>query len=283
MLAMAKPPSFSDLRSLASLAEQRGQPTSKATHTPMGMQQGMVGYAPTLNAGPGRAQRVVPQPKTAPPPRGPQPETLQDLAVATDGTQSTSPDTGAQDNGKTGRKGGRATLTEEQRRERRLLSNRLAAKRSYYRRQNRQSNIKQAIDQIQTELKNARSKVALFKQVLRDAGLDPEAILANTNVPAAAATAMNSLPPSAQQQMPPQPQQQLVPQQPPAPPRPQQRLLQQQQQPPPAAQQFRTMANPHAGMLITKHSDGGHTTPPNTYSMPGPAATQMMYARPVST
>lgn len=153
---------------------------------------------------------------------------------------------------------------------RRLLSNRLAAKRSYYRRQNRQTNIKQAIDQIQTELRNARSKVALFKQVLRDAGLDPEAILANTNVPAAAATAMNSLPPSAQQQ--------LAIQLPPAP------LPQQQQQPPPAPQQqFRTMANPPAGMLITKHSDGGHATPPNTFSMPGPVATHMMYARPVST
>ena len=46
----------------------------------------------------------------------------------------------------------------------------LAAKRSYYRRQNRQTNIKQAIDQIQGELKTARSKVAVFRQLLREAG-----------------------------------------------------------------------------------------------------------------
>ena len=98
---------------------------------------------------------------------------------------------------------------------RRLLSNRLAAKRSYYRRQNRQTNIKQAIDQIQTELKNARSKVAIFRQLLREGGLDPEAILANANV-----VAVNSLPSHAQQRM--QPLQQTL-----------QQPMQQPLQPPP--------------------------------------------------
>ena len=147
----------------------------------------------------------------------------------------------------------------------RLLSNRLAAKRSYYRRQNRQTNIKQAIDQVQAELSTAKSKVAMFKQLLRQAGLDPEAILANANVPAAAAAAANSLPMRAHQ-MPPPPQQQHHP-------------------PPPPQQQLQRMPGPPAALLIAKQhrGDGGNVTPPNTLVMPTPATSQMIFARQMAT
>ncbi len=149
---------------------------------------------------------------------------------------------------------------------RRLLSNRLAAKRSYYRRQNRRSNIKQAIDQIQGELSSAKSKVAIFKQVVREAGLDPEAILANANVSAAAAAAVNSLPMRAHQQIP-------LPQQ------------QQHHPPPPPPQQLQRMPGPPAALLITKQhrGDGGNVTPPNTLTMPNTAPAQMIFARPTAT
>ena len=129
---------------------------------------------------------------------------------------------------------------------RRLLSNRLAAKRSYYRRQNRQTNIKQAIDQIQGELKTARSKVAVFRQLLREAGLDPDAIMANAN---AAAVAVNGLP-------------SRIPQMPQHPQHPQ------------AAAAAAAAAS--AGMIPKLQGDGGNVTPPNTLAMPNQASTHMI-------
>ena len=109
-----------------------------------------------------------------------------------------------------GRRRGRPTLTNEERRERRsaapppcpfapqedgsdltlffslslrrLLSNRLAAKRSYYRRQNRHTNTKQAIEQLQIELKNAQAKVSIFRQLLGEAGVDPDDILSQAGL-----------------------------------------------------------------------------------------------------
>eukprot|EP01043_Picozoa_sp_COSAG02_P062523 COSAG02_NODE_8649_length_2491_cov_1.619565_2_plen_217_part_00 len=148
---------------------------------------------------------------------------------------------------------------------RRLLSNRLAAKRSYYRRQNRQSNIKQAIDQVQGELSTAKAKVAVFKQLLRQAGLDPEAILANANVPVAAAAAVNSLPMCAHQMPPPQ--------------------QQQHHPPPPPPQQLQRMPGPPAALLVAKQhrGDGGNVTPPNTLAMPNAPTSQTIFARQMAT
>ena len=62
------------------------------------------------------------------------------------------------------------------------MSNRLAAKRSYYRRQNRHTNTKQAIEQLQIELKNAHAKVSIFRQLLGEAGVDPDDILSQAGL-----------------------------------------------------------------------------------------------------
>ena len=151
----------------------------------------------------------------------------------------------------------------------RLLSNRIAAKRSYYRRQNRQTNIKQAIDQIQGELKTARSKVAIFRQLLREAGLDPDAIMANANVSAAAAVAANSLPsriPQVSQQ------QRLVLQQ----QQQQQQQLQQQQHSQQHSQQQQQQQAAAAGMVPKRQGDGGNVTPPNTLNMTDQAGAHMI-------
>ena len=146
----------------------------------------------------------------------------------------------------------------------RLLSNRLAAKRSYYRRQNRQTGIKQAIDQVQAELSDARSKVAMFKQLLREAGLDPEAILAHANVPGAVAAAVNSLPTRAHQQMP---------------------LQRPQHLPAPVLQLQQRTTGPLARALISKQrgGHGGHVTPPNVLATPDPAVVHMAFARSACT
>ena len=237
-----------------------------------------------------RSQQTVVPPEPQKAPRSREQHDAPDATVHDVDMECSSSDANSGDDDETGRRRGRGTLTQAERRERRcatchtnmphcpakpcahshhvvvpirLLSNRLAAKRSYYRRQNRQTGIKQAIDQVQAELSNARSKVAMFKLVLREAGLDPEAILANANVPGAVAAAVNSVPTRAHQQVPLQ-----RPQHPPAP------ALQ--------LQQWTTV--PPAGVLVSKQPGLHvcHVTPPNALTR-DTAAVQMAFARSTCT
>lgn len=78
-----------------------------------------------------------------------------------------------------GRPPGRKMLTQEERRERRLLSNRLAAKRAYYRRLDRTTTMSLDIHKLTDELATSRSKVAIYERVLQQLGLNPDAIAAH--------------------------------------------------------------------------------------------------------
>ena len=72
---------------------------------------------------------------------------------------------------------GSPTLSNEERRERRLLSNRLAAKRSYYKRQSRELGSKQAIAQLRAELNSRREIRDSLRELLSGRGIDPDQVL----------------------------------------------------------------------------------------------------------
>ena len=71
----------------------------------------------------------------------------------------------------------RTQLSNEERRERRLLSNRLAAKRSYYKRQSRELGSKQAIAQLRAELNSRREIRDSLRELLTGQGIDPDQVL----------------------------------------------------------------------------------------------------------
>eukprot|EP01051_Picozoa_sp_SAG22_P022949 SAG22_NODE_5713_length_966_cov_1.041522_1_plen_55_part_10 len=54
-------------------------------------------------------------------------------------------------------------LTQEERRERRLLSNRLAAKRAYYRRLDRTTNMSQDIEKLKQQLADSQARVGVYE------------------------------------------------------------------------------------------------------------------------
>jgi len=68
-------------------------------------------------------------------------------------------------------------LSNEERRERQRLSNRLSAKRSYYKRQSRELGTKQAIAQLRAELNNRREIRDSLRELLTGRGIDPDQVL----------------------------------------------------------------------------------------------------------
>lgn len=79
-----------------------------------------------------------------------------------------------------GRPPGRKVLSQEERRERRLLSNRLAAKRAYYRRLDRTTSMSHEINRLSSDLAQSQSKVAIYELLLQQLGLNPDAIAAQS-------------------------------------------------------------------------------------------------------
>eukprot|EP01052_Picozoa_sp_SAG31_P044159 SAG31_NODE_7600_length_1643_cov_16.983808_2_plen_298_part_00 len=79
-----------------------------------------------------------------------------------------------------GRPPGRTVLSQEERRERRLLSNRLAAKRAYYRRLDRTTSMSHEITRLNNDLASSQSKVAIYERVLQQLGLNPCTIAAQS-------------------------------------------------------------------------------------------------------
>ena len=83
-------------------------------------------------------------------------------------------------------------LSPTEKKRRRLESNRAAAKRAYYRRQSKIETIQQENDALQTQLEAERFKVAIFRNLLRRLGVNPEVALAaitGHTVPAASLAA----------------------------------------------------------------------------------------------
>ena len=68
-------------------------------------------------------------------------------------------------------------MSNEERRERQRLSNRLSAKRSYYKRQSRELGTKQAIAQLRAELNNRREIRDSLRELLSGRGIDPDQVL----------------------------------------------------------------------------------------------------------
>ena len=91
-------------------------------------------------------------------------------------------------------------LSPTEKKRRRLESNRAAAKRAYYRRQNKTESIQQENSLLRSQLATERFKVAIFRNLLRRLGVDPEVALAAitghtapaASLPAAAAVQIQS-------------------------------------------------------------------------------------------